>query len=109
MPSGLTTGGAAPRPPTARAEALRELPDPEELRAEVREVAPLVRRCLLNPAQGVDVDIYLDGPSGRVRDVQVRSPMLAPGRVQCITHAVRQMQLEPFVRHELKLMHKFSW
>ncbi len=112
---------AAPRQPPARTapnpaitpapstESLRELPDPEELRAEVRHVAPDVRRCVDDPALGVDVDIYLDGPSGRVRDVDVRSPELPPGRMACVSHAVRQMQLVPFARQELKLMHKFSW
>lgn len=96
----------APLPST---ESLRELPDPEELRAEVRHVAPDVKRCVDDPALGVDVDIYLDGPSGRVRDVDVRSPALPPGRIDCVSHAVRQMQLVPFTRPELKLMHKFSW
>lgn len=95
--------------PVPSTESLRELPDPEELRAEVRHVAPDVKRCVDDPRQGVDVDIYLDGPSGRVRDVDVRSPPLPPGRVECISHAVRQMQLVPFTRAELKLMHKFSW
>ncbi len=98
-----------PVPSTVSTVSLRELPDPEELRAEVRHVAPDVKRCVDDTRQGVDVDIYLDGPSGRVRDVDVRSPPLAPGRVECISHAVRQMRLVPFVRHELKLMHKFSW
>lgn len=106
----LPTLGAKPEiKPVPSTESLRELPDPEELRAEVRHVAPDVKRCVDDPALGVDVDIYLDGPSGRVRDVDVRSPALPPGRVACVSHAVRQMQLVPFMRQELKLMHKFSW
>ncbi len=101
---------ANPAPkPLPSTVSLRDLPDPEELRAEVRHVAPDVKRCVDDPRQGVDVDIYLDGPSGRVRDVAVRSPPLPAGRIECISHAVRQMQLVPFIRHELKLMHKFSW
>ncbi len=95
--------------PLPAAAPLRELPDPEELRAEVRHVAPDVKRCVQDPAMGIDVDIYLDGPSGRVRDVDVRSPLLALSRVACVSQAVRQIQLVPFARRELKLMHKFSW
>jgi predicted Zn finger-like uncharacterized protein len=95
-----TIDGAAP---------VRELPDPDELRDAVREVASEVKRCVVSPTRGVDVDLYLDGPSGSVRDVQVRSPQLPPGRVACINHAVRKLRVGPFTRPELKLMHKFSW
>ncbi len=94
---------------TSPAPVLRELPTVEELRAEVRKVAVDVKRCMDNPGRGVDVDIYLDGPSGRVRDLDVRSGALGPGRVACIRQAVRRIQLPPFSRRELKLMHKFSW
>jgi hypothetical protein len=95
--------------PSTVGAPLRELPTVEELRAEVRKVAPDVKRCVEDPASGVDVDIYLDGPSGRVRDVDVRSALITPGRSDCIVRSVRRMQLAPFSRQELKLMHKFSW
>lgn len=100
---------AAPRAVDDGTTALRELPDPDELRDAVREVAVDVKKCVISPARGVDVDLYLDGPTGRVRDVQVRSPQLPPGRVACINHALRKLQVGPFTRPELKLMHKFSW
>lgn len=96
-------------PLTAAAPPLRELPTVEELRSEVRKVAGDVRRCVDNPGRGVDVAIYLDGPSGRVRDLDVRSPAFGPARLNCVTNAVRRIQLSPFAREELKLMHKFSW
>ncbi len=92
-----------------RESPTRELPTVEDLRREVRKVAPDVRRCLEDPTIGVDVDIYLSGVTGRVRDVDVRSPLIPPGRVACIMRAVRRMELAPFTRAELKLMHKFSW
>jgi predicted Zn finger-like uncharacterized protein len=106
-----------PRPPAPSAPLtippvtapLRELPEPEELRAEVRRVAPDVRRCITDPLAGVEVSVFFDGPSGRVRDVHVRSSGLTAGRVDCVIHAVRQMQLSPFKRPELRLPHKFSW
>jgi predicted Zn finger-like uncharacterized protein len=105
---------SAPESAAAKAEqnangAVRELPNPDELRDAVREVAAEVKRCVVNPARGVDVDLYLDGTTGRVRDVQVRSPQLPPGRVACINHALSKLQVGPFARPELKLMHKFSW
>jgi predicted Zn finger-like uncharacterized protein len=105
----------APPPPSAAltiapvTAPLRELPEPEELRAEVRRVAPEVRRCITDPLAGVEVGMFFEGPSGRVRDVHVRSTGLTPGRVDCVIHAVRQMKLVPFKRAELKLEHKFSW
>jgi predicted Zn finger-like uncharacterized protein len=88
---------------------MRDLPEPEELRTEVRRVAPEVKRCIVDPRVGVEVAVFIDGPSGRVRDVNVRSTGLSAGRVDCVIHAVRQMQLKPFKRDELKLEHKFSW
>ncbi|MFT3927965.1 MAG: GYF domain-containing protein [Myxococcales bacterium] len=93
----------------APAPTLRELPTVEDLRREVRKVAPDVRRCVEDPNAGVDVDIYLAGLTGRVRDVDVRSSLIPPGRAACIIHAVRKMEVSPFTRGELKLMHKFSW
>lgn len=97
-------------PPTVdEPPRLRELPTAEDLRAAVRKVAGEVKRCMYDPVAGVDVDIYIDGPSGRVRDVDVRSPLITPARADCIQRAVRRMQVPPFTRSELKLMHKFSW
>jgi predicted Zn finger-like uncharacterized protein len=96
-------------PAPAAPAALRELPEPEELRAEVRRVAPDVRRCIIDPALGVDVGVFFDGATGKVRNVEVRTPQISPGRVDCVVHATRQMQLVPFSRAELKLEHKFSW
>lgn len=101
--SSMASSLAAPAP------VMRELPTVEDLRREVRKVAPDVRRCVEDPATGVDVDIYLAGATGRVHDVDVRSPLIPPGRAACIMHAVRRMEVSPFSRDELKLMHKFSW
>jgi|GEM_PF-4082940 len=101
--SSVTSSLAAPAP------VLRELPTVEDLRREVRKVAPDVRRCVEDPNTGVDVDIYLAGVTGRVRDVDVRSSLIPPGRAACIMNAVRKMEVSPFTRSELKLMHKFSW
>jgi hypothetical protein len=89
--------------------ANRELPTPEELRHEVRRVAPEVRRCITDPVAGVEVGVFIDGASGRVREIDVRSARLPPGRVDCVIHAVKQIQLAPFTRAELRLEHKFSW
>jgi predicted Zn finger-like uncharacterized protein len=99
----------APQTQPAIQPVLRELPTPEELRSEVRRVAPDVRRCITDPTTGVEVGVFIDGASGRVREIDVRSARLPPGRVDCVIHAVKQIQLAPFKRTELRLEHKFSW
>jgi hypothetical protein len=58
---------------------------------------------------GVEVGVFIDGASGHVREIDVRSARLPPGRVDCVIHAVKQIQLQPFKRTELRLEHKFSW
>ena len=107
---------AAPAPLPAQpavtpsvAAPTRELPTPEELRSEVRRVAPDVRRCITDPVAGVEVGVFIDGASGHVREIDVRSARLPAGRVDCVIHAVKQIQLQPFKRTELRLEHKFSW
>jgi hypothetical protein len=72
-------------------------------------VAPDVRRCITDPVAGVEVGVFIDGASGHVREIDVRSARLPAGRVDCVIHAVKQIQLQPFKRTELRLEHKFSW
>lgn len=98
-----------PRQTLLEPEPLRELPQSDEIRAAVKLVTPDVRRCLANPRKGVDLAIHIDGPSGRVREVKIRRPSLPPGRAQCVRHAVRQIQIAPFARPDLRLLHKFAW
>lgn len=81
----------------------------EELRREVKRVSPDIRRCVNNLAQGADLDITFEGSTGRVRDVKLRGVRPAPGRVECITQAARQMQVEPFTQPEYRFLHKFSY
>ena len=87
----------------------QDLPAESELRREVKRVSPDVRRCVDNLERGADVEIYFDGPTGHVRDVRLRTQRLTPGRVECITQAVRQMQVSPFRGAQYKYWHKFSY
>lgn len=107
-----TTPAAKPPEPVTTPPVLapaRELPEPHELRGAVRRIAPDVKRCLVDPKAGVEVALFIDGASGRTRDVNVRTVELAPARVECVIEAVRQIQLEPFARDEVKLEHRFMW
>ncbi|HEX6244654.1 MAG TPA: GYF domain-containing protein [Polyangiales bacterium] len=108
----------APAPPTVASAvtlpsvvqaSLQEVPNDAELRREVKRVSPDIRRCVDDLSRGADLEVYFDGPSGRARDVRLKTQGLTPGRVACITQAARQMQVEPFLQPTHKFWHRFSY
>jgi hypothetical protein len=72
-------------------------------------VSPDIRRCVNNLERGAEVEVYFDGMTGRVRDVRLRTKGLTPGTSECISQAVRQMQVAPFLRPTHKFWHRFSY
>jgi len=94
---------------TSIAEPSHDLPTDGELRREAKRVSPDVRRCVDNLTHGAELEIYFEGRTGRVAEVKLRTQRLTPGRVECITQAVRQMQVEPFRNQQYKYWHKFSY
>jgi hypothetical protein len=62
-----------------------------------------------NLERGAEIEIYFAGRTGLVHDVKLRTQRLTPGRVECITQAVRQMHVEPFRDQQYKYWHKFSY
>lgn len=100
MPVAVTSIAAPPS---------HDVPVESELLREVRRVSPDVRRCVDDLARGADLEIYFDGPTGHVRDIKLRAQRLTPGRAECITQAVRQMQVSPFRKDQYKYWHKFSY
>jgi predicted nucleic acid-binding protein len=86
-----------------------ELPVDAELRREVRRVSPDVRRCIDDLSLGAEVEVYFSGSDGRVSELRLRTAGLAPDRTECITQAVRQMQVAPFQRTSYKFLHRFSY
>jgi hypothetical protein len=89
--------------------APHELPLDVELRREVRRISPDVRRCLDDLSRGAEVEIYFEGSDGRVGELRLRTPGLSPGRIECITQALRQMQVAAFSRPHYKFWHRFSY
>jgi hypothetical protein len=117
-------GAASPRAPAAApivpsphqvevasvaAVPTQEVPSDAQLRREVKRVSPDIRRCVDDLQRGADVEVYFDGPSGRAREVRVRTQGLTPGRLACITQAVRQMQVDAFLQPTHKFWHRFSY
>jgi GYF domain 2 len=90
-------------------DAPHELPLDVELRREVRRISPDVRRCLDDLSRGAEVEIYFEGSNGRVGELRLRTPGFTPGRIECITQALRQMQVAPFSRAHYKFWHRFSY
>jgi hypothetical protein len=72
-------------------------------------VSPDVRRCIDDLKLGAEVEIYFAGSDGRVAELRLRTPGLAPGRVECITQVVRQMQVAPFRSDRYRFWHRFSY
>lgn len=104
----------APPPPPVAITSVMPVPSHDqprdlELRREAKRISPDVRRCVDNLARGADLEIYFEGSTGRVRDVKLRTQRLAPGRVECIVQAARQMQVAPFRDAQFKYWHKFAY
>ena len=99
----------APEIPSVAVAPTQDVPSDAQLRREVKRVSPDIRRCVDDLSRGADVEIYFDGPTGRAREVRLRTQGLSPGRVACITQAARQMQVDPFVQSTHRYLHRFSY
>jgi hypothetical protein len=88
---------------------MNEQPNDAELRREVHRVSPEVRRCIDDLSLGAEVEVRFEGQSGQVSELKLRTPGLSPGAIECLTHAVQQMQVEPFQRESYKFWHRFSY
>lgn len=88
---------------------LHDLPSEATLRSEMRRVSADVRRCLDDPSRGVDAEVIFEGVTGRASEVRVRSPGLTPGRTECVTQVVRQVQVEPFGRATFRYVQRFAY
>jgi hypothetical protein len=94
-----------PRPNPPRATAIAQ----DELRREIKRVAVDIRRCLIDPSAGVQLDVTIDGESGRSTDVQILAPRLSAGTATCIQQSVRQLQVNPFGAASYRLSRRFAW
>jgi hypothetical protein len=108
QPDSLTTV-AGTRASTNVEIVHRSLPALDEVRSELKRLAPTLRRCVRSPALGLDVDFSIDGVTGRVRQLDVRAPALTPGRLECVKEGLSDLQVAPFVSSELTYRHRYAW
>jgi hypothetical protein len=87
----------------------RNLPALDEVRAELRRLGPSARRCVRDPKQGVELDVSIAGATGRPRQIDVRTPGLTPGMIECTKAALEDLQVAPFTASELSYSHHYAW
>jgi CBS domain-containing protein len=101
--------GAAPSTSGNLEIVKRSLPAPQEVREELKRLSPSLSRCVRSPAAGLDVDLTVDGVSGRVSKVDVHAPELTPGRLECLKEGFSDLHVAPFTSEQLKYRHRFVW
>lgn len=101
-PSSLT-------PPSSGELVKRTLPALDEVRAELRRLGPSVRRCVRDPKAGIELDVTVAGETGRPRQIDVRTPRLTPGMIECTKAAVQDLAVAPFTASELAYSHRYAW
>lgn len=88
----------APGPPPATAAPSPGLPEPpseEVLAATFERIEPKVRECLgVGPV--VEVDVAIDGQSGRVTGYTVHGMSVTPDQSACLVHQLQRMRFQPF-------------
>jgi hypothetical protein len=94
-----------PRPNPPRAAEIAQA----ELRREIKRVAVDIRRCLSDPSAGVQLEMAIEGESGRPTEVQILWPRLTAGTAACIQQSVRQLQVSPFGAASYRLSRRFAW
>ncbi|MFM2416728.1 MAG: domain 2 [Pseudomonadota bacterium] len=94
-----------PRPNPPRTAEIAQT----ELRREIKRVAVDIRRCLSDPSAGVQLELVIEGESGRPTEVQILWPRLTAGTVTCIQQSVRQLQVSPFGAASYRLSRRFAW
>lgn len=96
-------------PPVSGERVQRALPALDEVRAELRRLGTSARRCVRDPKLGVELDITIAGDTGRPRQIEVRTPNLTPGAIECTRTAVEDLQVAPFTAKELLYSHRYAW
>jgi len=84
----------APAPPTAT-PSVPEPPSEEVLAATFERIEPKVRECL-GPGPVVELDVAVDGQSGRVTGYAVRGMTVSAAQGQCLVHQLQRMRFQPF-------------
>ena len=100
-----------PSAPAARREAARAMrarPEASEIQAELTRLAPSVHRCARRLG-ALEVEVVIDGETGRSKPAQLRAKGLRGGRLGCVTRALGALQIAPFVEPTFRLAHRYRW
>jgi len=84
-----------PAPPTQTAPIVPEPPSEEALAATFERIEPKVRECL-GVGSVVEVDVAIDGRSGRVTGYAVHGMTVNAAQSQCVIHQLQRMRFQPF-------------
>ncbi len=96
-------------PPGSGELITRSLPALDEVRGELRRLAPSVERCLRDPKEGLDVDLIIVGKTGGPSQVDLRTTRLTPGMVECAKSAVEALRVAPFTAEQFQYSHHYAF
>jgi hypothetical protein len=103
----VATAPVTPIRPFSGELVKRTLPALDEVRTELARLAPSVRLCVRDPK--LELELAIAGDSGRPREIEVRTPRLTPGMIECITSAVQELSVAPFTADQLRYSHHYAW
>jgi hypothetical protein len=105
----VSTAPLTPVRPNSGERVKRTLPALDEVRAELLRLAPSVRLCAREPKLGLELELTIAGDTGRPRRIEVRTPRLTPGMIECAVSALQELRVAPFTAAELAYSHHYAW
>jgi hypothetical protein len=103
----VNTAPVTPVRPISGERVKRTLPAPDEVRAELTRLAPSVRLCVREPR--LELEVSIAGDTGRPRQIEVRTPRLTPGMIECTQSALQELEVAPFMADQLTYTHHYAW
>ncbi|HEX5658265.1 MAG TPA: DUF4339 domain-containing protein [Polyangiales bacterium] len=99
----------APVRPSSGERVKRTLPALDEVRAELTRLASSARLCARDPKLGIELALTIAGASGRPRQIEVLTPHMTPGQLECTKSALAELRVAPFTADELYFDHHYTW
>ena len=92
----------------AAGSGLRAQPEAGEVEAELARLAPSVRRCARRLG-ALELEVVIDGPSGRAKPTQLHAKGLRAGKLACVAGVLDAIRVAPFRDPVFRLAHRYRW
>jgi hypothetical protein len=105
----VNTAQVEPQRPSSGELIKRAFPARDELRAELRRLGPSARRCVRDAKAGLELEVTVAGASGRPRKIELRTPRMTPGMIECAKAAVQELRIAPFTADQVSYSYHYVW